>query len=228
MKIALGADHGGFVLKDSVRKWLEESGHQVVDMGTFSPDAVDYPDYAVKVALAVSTGEVERGIMIDGAGIGSAMACNKVPGVRAGCCNEVQTAVNSVQHNNANVLTLGSGIVGAAVARRIIEIWISTVFEGGRHAPRVDKIMALEDSWRGVISADRIKSVVERVVRAVLGNGAVSSPAASSPASGGKKLITEAIVRGIKGGTITVPRGSIITPAAKDIISSRGINISWE
>ncbi|MEW6403281.1 MAG: ribose 5-phosphate isomerase B [Chloroflexota bacterium] len=142
--VALGADHGGFSLKETLKAHLQEQGFRIEDCGTYSPEAVDYPDFAYAVAKMVSQGEAWRGIIIDGAGIGSCMAANKVHGVRAAMCYDHATAVNSREHNDANVLTLGAGLIGPNLARQIVDAWLSTEFGGGRHARRVDKIMAIE------------------------------------------------------------------------------------
>lgn len=142
--IALGADHGGITLKESIKTFLEKEGYLVDDCGAFSTEAVDYPDFAFAVARKVSEGKVWRGIMIDGAGIGSCMAANKVPGVRAAMCYDHATALNSREHNDANVLTLGAGLIGPNLAIQIVQTWLQTEFAGGRHSRRVDKIMAIE------------------------------------------------------------------------------------
>lgn len=141
--VALGADHGGFQLKEQLKEVLEKASFKIIDCGTHSRDAVDYPDYAYAVAQLVANGRAWRGIMIDGAGIGSCMAANKVPGVRAAMCYDQATAVNSREHNNANVLTLGAGLIGPALASQIVTTWLNTEFGGGRHARRVDKIEAI-------------------------------------------------------------------------------------
>jgi len=146
-RVALGADHGGFALKESLKTYLTELGYQVVDCGTHSAEPVDYPDLAYAVARLVSSGEAWRGIVVDGAGIGSAMAANKVPGVRAALCYDHATALNSREHNDANVLTLGAGLIGPNLARQIAETWLSTAFGGGRHQRRVDKIMEIEQRF---------------------------------------------------------------------------------
>ena len=140
--IAIGADHGGYQLKEQLKAMLEtaEFGYTVIDCGTHSKDPVDYPDYAYAVAQLVSNGRCAYGIMIDGAGIGSCMAANKVPGVRAAMCYDQATAVNSKEHNNANVLTLGAGLIGPNLAQQIVTTWLNTDFAGGRHTRRVDKI----------------------------------------------------------------------------------------
>jgi ribose 5-phosphate isomerase B len=142
--IALGADHGGFQLKESLKAYLHDLGHAVIDCGTSSTEAVDYPDFALAVAELVSQGRAGRGILVDGAGIGSCMAANKVPGVRAAMCYDQSTALNSREHNDANVLTLGAGLIGETLARQIVKTWLETSFGGGRHARRVEKIMETE------------------------------------------------------------------------------------
>ncbi len=143
--VALGADHGGYPMKEMLKAYLEKSNYQVIDCGTDSTESVDYPDIAYSVASKVSQGSAWRGIIIDGAGIGSCMAANKVPGVRAALCYDHATAVNSREHNNANVLTLGAGLIGDNLAKQIVDIWLNTKFAGGRHARRVDKITAIEN-----------------------------------------------------------------------------------
>jgi ribose 5-phosphate isomerase B len=145
--VALGADHGGYELKQTLRAYLTELGYTPLDCGTFSTEAVDYPDYALAVAELVAGGRAWRGIAIDGAGIGSCMTANKVPHIRAALCYDQATAVNSREHNDANVLTLGAGLIGATLARQIVKTWLSTPFGGGRHARRVDKITAIEQRF---------------------------------------------------------------------------------
>ena len=142
--VAVGADHGGYELKEMLKGYLAELGYAVVDCGTESTSSVDYPDFAFAVAQLVAQGQAWRGIIVDGAGIGSCMAANKVPGVRAAMCYDQATAFNSREHNGANVLTLGAGLIGANLARQITKTWLETPFGGGRHARRVDKIMQIE------------------------------------------------------------------------------------
>lgn len=142
-RVAIGSDHGGFDLKETLKSMLA-SDYTVIDCGTHSKDAVDYPDIAVAVARRVAAGDAWRGILIDGAGIGSCMAANKIAGVRAALCYDQATAVNSREHNNANVLTLGAGLIGPNLARQIVRTWLETEFAGGRHAARVAKIDALD------------------------------------------------------------------------------------
>jgi ribose 5-phosphate isomerase B len=142
--IAVGSDHGGFDLKNIVIAYLKEMGHTVIDCGTNSKESVDYPDFALAVADKVRQGTACRGIMIDGAGIGSCMAANKVPGVRAAMCVDYATAVNSREHNNANVLTLGAGLLGVNQVKLIIKTWLETDYAGGRHERRIAKITEIE------------------------------------------------------------------------------------
>ncbi|MCC7361741.1 MAG: ribose 5-phosphate isomerase B [Anaerolineales bacterium] len=142
--VALGADHGGFALKENLKAYLTELGYSVRDCGTHSTEAVDYPDLAYAVARLVASGEAWRGIVVDGAGIGSSMAANKVPGARAALCYDYSSAVNSREHNDANVLTLGAGLIGPALARTIAQTWLTTAYAGGRHQRRIDKITEIE------------------------------------------------------------------------------------
>ena len=142
--IALGADHGGVAMKNAIAEYLRTAGYPVTDLGTNASDPVDYPDFAVAVARAVAGKTAAFGIMVDGAGIGSCMAANKVAGVRAAMCHDVTTAVNAREHNGANVLTLGGGLLGTRLALVIVETFLSTPFAGGRHAKRVEKIDALD------------------------------------------------------------------------------------
>lgn len=145
--IAIGSDHGGFSLKERIGFRLKERGYAVVDCGTDSTESVDYPDFALAVAQKVASGEVSCGIVVDGAGIGSAMVANKVPGVRAALCYDISSARNSREHNHANVLTLGAGLIGPALALQITETWLDTPWGPGRHAGRVDKITAIERQY---------------------------------------------------------------------------------
>jgi len=142
--VAIGSDHGGFEAKEIIRDYLRSIGYRVTDVGTFSKDSVDYPDFALKVAKKVASGECERGIMIDGAGIGSSMVCNKVKGIRAALCYNPKTIINSREHNNANVLTLGGPLHTPDELREMVKLWLETTFAGGRHWKRVNKIMAIE------------------------------------------------------------------------------------
>ncbi len=143
-RIAIGGDHGGYQLKDAIGKMLGEAGYAVTDCGTNGPAAVDYPDIAHAVAALVADGTCRWGIVVDGAGIGSCMVANKVPGVRAACCHDLSSARNSREHNHANVLTLGGRFVGEGLAIEIVRVWLGTPWAPGRHAARVDKITDVE------------------------------------------------------------------------------------
>jgi ribose 5-phosphate isomerase B len=145
--IVIGADHGGYELKEALKTDLTAWGFEIQDVGTNSKDAVDYPDFAHAVAQAVSIGKAWRGIMIDGAGIGSCIVANKVPGVRAGMAYDISSASNSREHNDTNVLTLGAGLIGVGLAKQIIKTWLTTEFAGGRHTPRLDKIKSVEKKY---------------------------------------------------------------------------------
>ena len=145
--IALGADHGGFELKGLLKPEIESLGFVVMDVGTNSKEPVDYPDFAHSVAQMVGTGRAWRGIMIDGAGIGSCIVANKVPGVRAGMAYDISSASNSREHNDTNVLTLGAGLIGVNLAKQIVKVWLTTDFGGDRHAKRVDKIKSVEKMY---------------------------------------------------------------------------------
>ena len=145
--VALGADHGGFKMKEELKRWLADMGHRIHDFGTDSEDAVDYPDIAHAVARAVADGTTDVGIIIDGAGVGSAMTANKVPGVRAAACYSVNVARNSREHNDANVLTLGSKTISSAEMRDIVGAWLGTEISEDRHRKRVGKIKAIEGQY---------------------------------------------------------------------------------
>ncbi len=145
--IAVGADHGGFELKSSIIEHLRDQGLPVHDCGCTSTDAVDYPDFAHAVANLVGTGVCRWGIVVDGAGIGSCMAANKVPGVRAALCYDLSSARNSREHNHANVLTLGAGLIGNGLAHQIVDEWLATPWGADRHARRVAKITDIEKRY---------------------------------------------------------------------------------
>ena len=148
MRIAIGADHAGFALKQHLVAALSRLGHQIDDLGTHSSKPVDYPDICARVARAVVEHRADRGIVIGGSGQGEQMAANKVRGTRAALCNDLYTARMSRQHNDANVLAMGGRIVGCGLADEIVNVWLSTEFEGGRHQRRIDQIAALENPER--------------------------------------------------------------------------------
>ncbi|MGB6429541.1 MAG: ribose 5-phosphate isomerase B, partial [Candidatus Acidiferrales bacterium] len=146
-RVALGADHGGFEMKEQLKSYLREWGYAVLDLGTDSTAAVDYPDFAEAVAAAVARGDAWRGVVLDSAGIGSSIAANKVPGARAALCYDRVTARNSREHNDANVLSLGAKLISIESAREILAAWLETPFAGGRHQRRVDKIRGIEKRY---------------------------------------------------------------------------------
>jgi ribose 5-phosphate isomerase B len=146
MRVAIGADHAGYRLKQHLVAVLEQAGHEVTDHGTDSEDSVDYPPICAAVGRAVAAGDADRGIVLGGSGQGEQIAANKVRGVRAALCNDLYTARMSRQHNDANVLAMGGRIVAEGLAEEILVLWLDTAFEGGRHQRRVDQITQIEDS----------------------------------------------------------------------------------
>ncbi|OLZ10668.1 ribose 5-phosphate isomerase B [Sulfobacillus thermosulfidooxidans] len=144
MRIAVGADHAGWPLKETLVNYLIDKGWDVEDFGTFGPESVDYPDYANKVALAVANGDAERGILICGSGQGMCIVANKTQGVRASLAHDVVSARLARQHNDANVLTMGARFVAPELAEEILSVWLDTPYEGGRHARRLEKIEQIE------------------------------------------------------------------------------------
>ncbi len=144
MRVAVGCDHAGYALKGLVVDYLRTRGYEVVDEGTFSEESCDYPDFALKVATKVARGEVERGVLICATGTGMAMAANKVPGVRAAVANDLYTARFSRLHNDANVLAMGARVIGPGLAQAVLEVWMETEFEGGRHERRLEKMACIE------------------------------------------------------------------------------------
>jgi ribose 5-phosphate isomerase B len=149
MKIAVASDHRGYTVKGKILALLHDLGHEGVDLGPDDGESVDYPDYAAKVADAVSTQAVDRGILICGTGMGMCIMANKFAGVRAAPCHDDLTAEMSRLHNDANVLCLSADLLGDTLVNRMVEIWLKTEFEGGRHARRLDKIKAYESHFRG-------------------------------------------------------------------------------
>ena len=139
-KISIGSDHGGFEYKDVIKNFLTNEGYEVIDEGTYSKESCDYPEIAKQVAKKVSTGEVSRGILICGSGIGMSIAANKVKGIRAALCSEATSARLSREHNNSNVLCMGQRLIGETMAVEIVKVWLNTEFSGGRHQNRIDMI----------------------------------------------------------------------------------------
>lgn len=144
MKVVLASDHRGYQLKDSLKKFLEERKIEFLDVGTFSADSVDYPDFAMLAAEKVSHGDYDRGILICGSGIGMCIVANKFPGVRAAVCHDVSAAEMSRKHNDSNMLGLGADVINEELARKILHVWLETKFEGGRHLRRIQKISDIE------------------------------------------------------------------------------------
>ncbi len=162
LSIALGSDHGGFELKEHLKVYLQSQGYTVIDVGTDSTASVDYPVFAARVAQKVASGECQRGIMVDGAGIGSCMAANKVPGIRAAMCYDISTARNSREHNDANVLTLGGGLIGPQLARQIVDEWLRTECTAERHRRRVHLIHQIE---KGILPISTIPPASSRTTQ---------------------------------------------------------------
>jgi len=148
MRIAIGCDHGGLVLKPAILQYLEEKGIEYVDYGTYTDASVDYPDYAVPVAEAVQKGTADRGILMCGTGIGITIAANKFDGIRAAVVSDEFCAAATAEHNNANILGLGGRVVSPEKAVKLVDIWLNTPYAGGRHQKRLDKITAIEESQK--------------------------------------------------------------------------------
>ena len=144
--IAIACDHGGLKLKETVKAHLQEKGYEVRDFGTNSTDSCDYPDFGAPAARAVAAGECEKGILICTTGIGMSIVANKVKGIRCGLCSDPLSASLTRRHNDTNVLAMGAGIIGSNLALEIVDVWLTTAFEGGRHQRRIDKVMALEQA----------------------------------------------------------------------------------
>ena len=149
MKLAIGADHAGYVLKEELKGFLKELGHEVEDLGTHSEEPIDYPPICAAVGRAVRDGKADRGIVLGGSGQGEQISANKVRGIRAALCNDLYTARMSREHNDANVLSIGARVVGGGLAREIVELWLTTGFEGGRHEKRVGLIEDIEKEEAG-------------------------------------------------------------------------------
>lgn len=145
MKISMGSDHGAFAMKEHLKQYLTEQGHQVVDCGTYSTDSCDYADFAKAAAQLVASGDCDRGIVMCTTGVGISIAANKVRGIRCALCSEPYSAEMTRRHNDANMLAMGGALIGTNMADRIVDVFLNTEFEGGRHARRVGKIMAIEN-----------------------------------------------------------------------------------
>lgn len=209
MIIALGADHGGYPLKTKILDHLNRAGHRVLDLGTSSDEAVDYPVFARAVAEAVASRRAERGIMIDGAGIGSAMVANKVPGVRAALAYDLSSARNGREHNDANVLTLGAGLIGANLAVQIVDAFLGVDCVEPRHRRRVAMIDELDAGRAPSLPADDVRRILAR-----LGDLAAGSPAAAAPAA--RAAATPAPAAASSGAPAATPASA---PAARPAVS---------
>ena len=148
MKIAVGSDHGGFLLKEEIMKHLKQSDIDITDFGCYTTDSVDYPDIGQAVGEAVARGDYDKGIICCGTGIGISISANKVPGIRAALCGDCFSAKASREHNDANILALGERVVGVGLAKMIVDIWLSSEFQGGRHGRRVEKIAGIEEKYK--------------------------------------------------------------------------------
>ncbi len=144
MKISMGCDHGGYALKEALKQYLSAEGHEIADCGCYAPERCDYPDTGAAAARKVASGECERGIVICTTGIGISIAANKINGIRCAHCGDVYSAEMTRRHNDANMLALGAGMVGEFTAKKMVDVFLTTAFEGGRHAERIAKLMALE------------------------------------------------------------------------------------
>ncbi len=233
MNIVIGSDHGGYELKCVLAEYLKSLNHTVYDAGTNSREACDYPDFAFKVAECVASKQASFGIMIDGAGIGSAMCANRVEGVLAATCNELFVTRNAREHNNANVMCLGSQVIGPGLAKKLVDVFLETKFEGGRHLKRVDKILAY---MNGALSSPQqmISTIVERVM-ALIGNQDAAAPKAaqsSAPglSNGNRELICEDYVKNNceQGSTLTVKKGTMITALAMDMARKKKITVLYQ
>jgi len=148
MRVAIGSDHFGLALKNVLFAHLKERGHDVTDCGVYTPEAVDYPDIAEAVALAVAGGQYERGVLICGTGIGMAICANKVPGIRAAQVHDVYSAERAAKSNDAQIITMGSQVIGPELAKMLVDAWLSSEFAGGRSAPKVEKIRRIDQKYR--------------------------------------------------------------------------------
>jgi ribose 5-phosphate isomerase B len=245
MKIAIGSDHGGYDLKQILVEYLKSRGHEIADVGSYSKDPVDYPDIAQIVCDQVITSGFEIGLIIDGAGIGSAMAANKIRGIRAAVCNDVYSAKNAREHNCANVITMGSMVVGPGYARLILDTFVDAVFQGGRHQKRVDKIMKLQEmppeqssSSKATeqLSPGHLQQVIQSAVKAFLDTKTKPQSEESNTFSSNpkpihiKRVLTEDDLRTLlRSGkkTIQISKGTLITPLAKDFAKDNQILIEF-
>jgi len=241
MNISISSDHGGFQLKKQLIMFLNTLGYTIVDRGTYDEKSVDYPDYAVPVAVDVANQSSPVGIIIDGAGVGSSIVANKVPGVRAALCNDLFTAHNAKEHNNANILVLGSQVVGPGKAEKIVEVFLKTAFAGGRHERRVKKMDVIDQKYRSgteISTSNQIEEVVTRIVHNFLdGNEPIvkKTPEQAQPNRSldrhVPKLVTEEDVRNIiaaGSNEITVDKKTLITPLAHDTMREHRVKLIFQ
>ncbi len=228
MKIAIASDHGGFKLKQDLIEHMKGRGLQVIDLGcTGEIPKVDYPEYAEKAALSVVQGQADLSVMIDGAGVGSTMAANKVAGVRAALCNDLYSAWNAKEHNNANMLCMGSMIIGSGKATQILDRFVDTPFAGGRHEKRVNMVNAL-DAGRsgGLMDSNTLKEIIKQVVAKILGQkGDISDISVSAADVYAEKVLTEDYLRRNKIKSIKISKNTIILPMAKDYINEKKVQV---
>jgi len=163
MKIAIACDHRGYEAKELIKNMLSRAGHEVIDFGTEESKSCDYPDFAIPASLTVARNEVDRGILICGSGVGMSMTANKIPGIRAALCHDELTARMSRQHNDANVLCLPAMLVNDPLVMRIVESWLTTEFEGGRHERRVHKVMEAERLYKSPEDVAKAVKAAEKV-----------------------------------------------------------------
>lgn len=229
--LVVGADHGGFLLKEDLKKAAGELGWKVQDVGTHSPEPVDYPDVAHKLALEVLASADALGLMVDGAGVGSAMSANKVPGIRAAVANEIYTARNAREHNHANVLCLGSQVIGAGVAREVLRAFLTTKPGGERHERRVNKIRELERTY--ALSGGVTPALVEKITKILLESlSAKPTKAAATAAVKRPKtrpvLSERDVLAADRKRPLVVAPGTLVTPQARDTARALGLKITEE
>ncbi len=236
MNIVIGSDHGGYDLKCMLVEYLKSLNHNVYDVGALSRESCDYPDFAFKVAERVAFKQAVYGIMIDGAGIGSAMCANRVPGVLAATCNELFVTRNAREHNNANVMCLGAQVVGPGLAKKLVDVFLEAKFEGGRHLNRIDKILGYMSE--AVSSPQQmVASVLERVMALINPNSSgVLTPNVSVKAEKDsqqvpvRELISEEYIktRCEPNSTLIIPEGAIVTALALDTARQKNIKVSFK
>jgi len=227
MKIAIASDHGGFFLKDHLIKFLREK-HEIIDLGCKSADdKVDYPDFAVKAAENVRDKKVDYSIMIDGAGVGSTMVANKVQNVRAALCNDLYCANNSKEHNNANMLIMGSMVVGLGLAEKIVNTFLEVEFAGGRHEARVEKINLLDKVRSMFMNNDNIKEMIKDIVVKVLKMDVNSNLKINNDdlPEFSEKVLTEEYLKRNNIKKIRISSKTIILPLANDYILANKVEV---